>query len=66
LPAKMRECEVVDGELDALERRKNDITAAATEARRIREEGGRDELEEKGRWYRSAEVVLRDVIGVDA
>ena len=66
LPAKMRECEVVDGELDALERRKNDITAAATEARRIREEGGRDELEEKGRWYRSAEVVLRGVIGVDA
>jgi chromosome segregation ATPase len=66
LPAKMRECEVVDGELDALERRKNDITAAATEARRIREEGGRDELEEKGRWYRSTEVVLRGVIGVDA
>jgi len=66
LPAKMRECEVVEEELDALERRKNDITAAATEARRIREEGGRDELEEKGRWYKSAEVVLRDVIGVDA
>jgi len=66
LPAKMREYEVVEGELDTLERRKNDITAAATEARRIREEGGRDELEEKGRWYRSAEVVLRGVIGVDA
>jgi hypothetical protein len=66
LPAKMRECEVVEGELDALERRKNDVTAAATEARRIKEEGGRDELEEKGRWYRSAEVVLRGVVGVDA
>jgi hypothetical protein len=66
LPAKMRECEVVEGELEALERRKNDVAAAAIEARRVREEGGRDELEEKGRWYRSAEVVLRSVIGVDA
>jgi prefoldin subunit 5 len=66
LPAKMRECEVVEGELEALERRKNDVTTAATEARRVREEGGRDELEEKGRWYRSAEVVLRSIVGVDA
>jgi len=66
LPAKMRDCEVVEAELEALERKKNDITAAAREAMRIREEGGMDELEQKGRWYRSAEVVLRAVIGVDA
>lgn len=66
LPAKMRECEVVERELEELERRKNDVTTAAVEARRIRGEGGRDELEEKGRWYRSAEVVLRTVVGVDA
>jgi hypothetical protein len=66
LPAKMRECEVVEGELEGLERRKNDVTAAAMEERRIKEVGGRDELEEKGRWYRSAEVVLRSVVGVDA
>ena len=66
LPAKMRECEVVEGELEGLERRKNEVAAQAREARRIREEGGRDELEEKGRWYRSAEVVLKAVVGVDA
>lgn len=66
LPAKMRECEVVEGELESLERRKNDVTAAAMEARRIKEADGRDELEEKGRWFKSAEVVLRGVVGVDA
>ena len=66
LPAKMRECEAVEGELDGLERRKNEVVSMAREARRTREEGGRDELEEKGRWYTSAETVLRAVVGVDA
>jgi hypothetical protein len=66
LPAKMRQCEVMEGELEGLERRRNDVTAAAIEARRIKEGGGKDELEEKGRWYRSAEVVLRGMVGVDA
>ena len=66
LPAKMRECEVVEAELEGLERRKNEVAAQAREARRVRDEGGRDELEEKGRWYRSAGVVLKAVVGVDA
>ena len=66
LPGKMRECEVVEAELEGLERRKNEVAAQAGEARRVREEGGRDELEQKGRWYRSAEVVLKAVVGVDA
>ncbi len=67
LPAKMRECEVVEGELEGFERRRNEAAQQASEARRIKEEGGRDELEEKGRWYRSAEVVMRGMgVGVDA
>lgn len=66
MPAKMRECEVTEKEIEALEKRRSEVSAAATEARRIKEGGGRDELEEKGRWYRSAEIVLREIVGVDA
>jgi len=49
----------VEAELEGLESRRNEVAAQAGEAKRIREEGGRDELEVKGRWYRSAEVVMR-------
>ena len=66
LPAKMRECEGVEGELERLERRRDEVARMAVEARRVREEDGRDEMEERGRWYRSAETVLRGVVGVDA
>ena len=65
LPAKMRECEGVEGELERLERRRDEVARMAGEARRTREEGGRDEMEETGRWYRSAETVLRGVVGVE-
>lgn len=58
LPGKMRECEAVERELEGLERRRDESAAAAREARMIKEEGGRDRVEEMGRWYRSAEVVL--------
>jgi hypothetical protein len=58
LPGKMRECEVAERELDVLERRRNESVAGAREARRIREEGGRDRVEEMGRWYQSTEIVL--------
>ncbi len=66
MPAKIRECEVAERELEALEKRRSDVSSAATEARRVKEDGGRDELEEKGKWYRSAEVVLRELVRVDA
>jgi chromosome segregation ATPase len=66
VPTKIRECEMVETELEALEKRRSEVSAAANAARKIKEEGGRDELEEKGRWYRSAETVLREVVGVDA
>lgn len=66
MPGKIRECEVVERELEGLEKRRSEVSAAANEAQRIREEGGRDLLEEKGRWYRSAEAVLREMVVVDA
>jgi hypothetical protein len=66
LPAKMRQCERMEAELDGLERRRNDVAAAAAEARRVKEQGGRDELEDKARWYTSAEVVLKALVAVDA
>lgn len=65
LPGRIRECEVLEGELEGLERRRNEKTAVAREARRIKEEGGRDTVEEMGRWYRSKEVVLRRVLDVE-
>jgi DNA repair exonuclease SbcCD ATPase subunit len=66
MPAKTRECEMAERELEALEKRRSEVSAAASAARRIKAEGGRDELEEKGRWYQSAETVLRGLVDVDA
>jgi hypothetical protein len=65
LPGKMRECEVLEGELEGLERKRNEKTAVAREARRIKEEGGRDTMEEMGRWYRSKETVLKGILDVE-
>lgn len=65
LPGKMRECEVLERELEGLERKRNEKTAAAREARRIKEEGGRDVVEEMGRWYRSKETVLKGLLDIE-
>lgn len=65
LPGKMRECEVLEGELEGLERKRNEKTAVAREARRIKEEGGRDVVEEMVRWYRSKETLLKGLLDVE-
>lgn len=65
MPAKIRECENAEKELEGLEKKRSEVSAAASTARKIKDGGGRDELEEKGRWYRSVETVLRDMVGVD-
>jgi hypothetical protein len=65
LPGKMREGEVLERELEVLERRRNEKTALAREARRIKEEGGRDVVEEMGRWYRSKETVLKGLLDIE-
>jgi chromosome segregation ATPase len=65
MPSKIRECENAEKELEALEKKRSEVSVAASTARKIKDGGGRDELEEKGRWYRGAETVLRDIVGVD-
>jgi hypothetical protein len=39
------------------------VVAQAKEARQRREEGGIDEMEERGRWYRAADTALRELLG---
>jgi hypothetical protein len=63
LPGKVRECESLEGELVGLERRREEVTKAAGEARRLKEEGGRDRVEEMGRWYRGVEGVMGGLLG---
>ena len=65
MPSKVREVERMDRELGELERKRNEATRLAVEGRRRREEGGRDEMEELGRWYRASEGVLKGLLGVE-
>lgn len=67
MPAKVREVEKIDRELGELENRRNESVRLAVEMRRRREEsGGRDEVEELGRWYRASEGVLRGLLDVQS
>ncbi|EXJ64245.1 hypothetical protein A1O7_00581 [Cladophialophora yegresii CBS 114405] len=66
MPARVRDVERMDRELAELERRRNEAARLAVEGRRRREEqGGRDEMEELGRWYRASEGVMRGLLGVE-
>jgi chromosome segregation ATPase len=68
LPARTRELDRLRNELKPLEARKANAILAAKEAMGRREAGGRgtgDELELKGRWYRSVQAGLRDMLGVE-
>ncbi|MCJ1381986.1 hypothetical protein MMC17_005098 [Xylographa soralifera] len=69
LPRKTRELELLEKELKPLEAQKASTVAAAQEARRRKEEAERglgNELELKGRWYRSVETGLREMLSVEA
>lgn len=66
LNRKTRECEEVEKELEGLEGRRNEVTKAVRDARRLKEEGGRDRLEEQGRWYAGSEAVMRGLLGVES
>ncbi|KAF9889792.1 hypothetical protein FE257_006882 [Aspergillus nanangensis] len=65
LPRKTREAEAIERELGVLERRKAEAVTQAREAQRKKQEGESDGLEEMGRWYRSAEEALKDLVGVE-
>jgi hypothetical protein len=62
LPGKVRECERAERELEELERRREEVTRQAREVKRIREEGGRDLVGERGRWYAAQESVLKGLL----
>ncbi|PLB52439.1 hypothetical protein P170DRAFT_434201 [Aspergillus steynii IBT 23096] len=64
LPRKTREAETIERELSVLEKRKSEAVVQAREAKRKKQEGESDGLEEMGRWYRSAEEVLKGLVGV--
>jgi len=65
MPAKVRQVEKLDRELAELGKRRNESARVAVELRRRRELGGRDEVEEMGRWYKSSEAVLTGLLGVE-
>ncbi|KIV89205.1 hypothetical protein PV10_08793 [Exophiala mesophila] len=65
LPAQVRQVDKMDRELADLEKRRNEATRIARDLQRRRIEGGRDDLEDMGRWYKSSETVLRGLLGVN-
>jgi chromosome segregation ATPase len=66
LPRKRRELERLETELHPLLNQKKTVVAQAKEARQRREEGGIDEMEERGRWYRATDTALREMLEVEA
>ena len=64
MPLKMRECERAERELEEMERRRNEVTRQARDVKRIREEGGRDLVGERGKRYKAQETVMRGLLEV--
>lgn len=64
MPAKMRECERAERELEEIEKRRNEVTRQARDVKRIREEGGRDHVGERGKWYRAQETVMKGLLEI--
>jgi chromosome segregation ATPase len=69
LPGKERELQRLEAEQQSLETRKVASRAAAEEAQRRKQaalNGVGSSMEERGRWWRSVDVALRGMLGVDA
>lgn len=64
LETKGRECERAERELEETERRRNEVTRQARELKKLREEGGRDFVGEKGRWYGAQCTVMNGLLEV--
>ncbi|KAI1127259.1 hypothetical protein F5Y10DRAFT_198674 [Nemania abortiva] len=65
VPRKKKELDRLHAELNPLETKRQNSTAAAKEARRRKEAalgGVEDDLEERGRWYRAAETTLKQML----
>jgi len=66
IPRKTRELERLETELQPLQNQKKFAVAQAKEARKRREEGGVDELEQKGRWCKASHTALVKVLGIES
>lgn len=69
LPRRTREWERLEAELQPLEARRAAGMASAKEAKRRKEQrlgGVGDELEERGKWYRSVGKGVREMLGVES
>ena len=68
LPRKKKELERLAAEVQTLEAKRQTSSAAAREARRRKENalgGVEDDLEERGRWWRSSELVLKQALDIE-
>ncbi|KAK3354546.1 hypothetical protein B0H65DRAFT_16880 [Neurospora tetraspora] len=68
-PRKRKEMERLQMEVTVLAAKRTQVSAAAREAKRRRENaqkagGADDEMEAKGRWYRASEAALREMLGL--
>lgn len=69
VPRKKKELDRLHAELQPLVTKRNNSSTAAREAKRRKEAalgGVEDDLEERGRWYRAADVTLRQLLKVPA
>ncbi|KAI0894460.1 hypothetical protein F4806DRAFT_473344 [Annulohypoxylon nitens] len=67
VPRKEKELDRLHAELQPLETKRQNSTAAAREARRRKEAalgGVEDDLEERGRWFRAAEVGIKEILEI--
>ncbi|XDG07955.1 hypothetical protein ABKA04_007570 [Annulohypoxylon sp. FPYF3050] len=67
VPRKKKELDRLHAELQPLETKRQNSTAAAREARRRKEAalgGVEDDLEERGRWFRAAEVGIKEILEI--
>lgn len=69
VPRKRKEMERLQTELQPLEVKRQNSLAAAKEARRRKEQalgGVEDDLEERGRWWRASEAVLKQMLEIES
>lgn len=64
MTVKLTECERAETELEEVEVRRNEITRSVRDMEARTRRGGRDVVEQRGRWLRSEEAVLREMLGL--
>ena len=68
-PRKRKEAERLQAEVSSLETKRQNSMAAAKEARRRKEAalgGAADDLEQRARWWRANEMLLKQVLDIDS